>query len=108
MLYALGESQPVLSRRHFIAPDAVLIGNVTIGEDVSIWFNAVIRGDNAAIVIGEGGTGPSLHRDPGTGQRCTVDADETAFQGSQRCAAQGEEDGQQYGSGEGGHISPKV
>lgn len=54
MLYALGESQPVLSRRHFIAPDAVLIGNVTIGEDVSIWFNAVIRGDNAAIVIGQG------------------------------------------------------
>ncbi len=54
MLYALGESQPVLSRRHFIAPDAVLIGNVTIGEDVSIWFNTVIRGDNAAIMIGEG------------------------------------------------------
>ncbi|ASJ75403.1 gamma carbonic anhydrase family protein [Granulosicoccus antarcticus] len=54
MLYALGDNQPVLSERHFIAPDAVVIGNVTIGEDVSIWFNAVIRGDNAAIEIGEG------------------------------------------------------
>lgn len=54
MLYALGESQPILSHHHFIAPDAVLIGNVKIGEDVSIWFNTVIRGDNAPIVIGEG------------------------------------------------------
>lgn len=54
MLYALGDKQPVLSRRHFIAPDAVLVGDVTVGEDVSVWFNAVIRGDNAAIVIGEG------------------------------------------------------
>ncbi len=54
MLYALGDKQPVLSRRYFIAPDAVLVGDVTVGEDVSIWFNAVIRGDNASIVIGEG------------------------------------------------------
>lgn len=54
MLYALGTKQPVLSERHFIAPEAVLIGDVRIGEDVSIWFNAVLRGDNDTISIGRG------------------------------------------------------
>jgi gamma-carbonic anhydrase len=36
----------------FIAPGAVVIGDVTIGERSSVWFNAVIRGDVAAIRIG--------------------------------------------------------
>lgn len=79
MLYALGDKQPVLSRHHFIAPDAVLVGDVTIGENVSIWFNAVIRGDNASIVIGEGSNVQEcsvLHVDDGVpltlGQRVTV------------------------------------
>lgn len=54
MLYALGTKQPLLSERHFIAPEAVLIGDVRIGVDVSIWFNAVLRGDNDTIVIGRG------------------------------------------------------
>ncbi|XPS85237.1 hypothetical protein Dvar_32550 [Desulfosarcina variabilis str. Montpellier] len=36
----------------FIAPTAVLIGDVTVGDGASIWFNAVLRGDMAPIVIG--------------------------------------------------------
>jgi carbonic anhydrase/acetyltransferase-like protein (isoleucine patch superfamily) len=38
----------------FLAPTAVLIGDVTVGAGASIWFGAVLRGDNSAIVIGEG------------------------------------------------------
>lgn len=79
MLYALGDKQPTLSDHHFIAPDAVLVGDVTVGEDVSIWFNAVLRGDNAAIVIGEGSNVQEcsvLHVDEGIpltiGKRVTV------------------------------------
>jgi len=37
----------------YLAPGAVVIGDVTIGEDSSIWFNAVLRGDTAAIRIGQ-------------------------------------------------------
>lgn len=36
----------------FIAPNAAIMGNVTIGEDASIWYGAVLRGDMAPIVIG--------------------------------------------------------
>jgi len=68
MLYALGTKQPLLSGRHFIAPEAVVIGDVRIGVDVSIWFNAVLRGDNDTITIGAGSNiqdGAVLHVDPG-------------------------------------------
>ena len=38
----------------FIAPGAVVLGDVTIGENSGIWYNAVVRGDRDAIVIGKG------------------------------------------------------
>lgn len=37
----------------FIAPGAYLIGDVTIGKESSVWFNAVLRGDEGPIIIGE-------------------------------------------------------
>ncbi len=37
-----------------IFPGAVVVGNVTLGENCSVWYNAVIRGDEDAIVIGDG------------------------------------------------------
>ncbi len=43
---------PVLKEGAWIAPGAQVIGRVTLGEDVSIWFNAVLRGDINTIVIG--------------------------------------------------------
>jgi carbonic anhydrase/acetyltransferase-like protein (isoleucine patch superfamily) len=67
------------SGRFFVAPDAVLIGRVAIAEDVSIWFNAVLRGDNEPITIGARANvqdGCVLHTDPGfplvVGAGCTV------------------------------------
>ena len=45
---------PRIAEDAFVAPTAVLIGDVTVGAGASIWFGAVLRGDNSAIVIGAG------------------------------------------------------
>jgi len=45
---------PVVADDAFVAPTAVLIGDVTVEAGASIWFGAVLRGDNSAIVIGAG------------------------------------------------------
>lgn len=37
----------------FIAPGAVVLGDVTIGENSGIWYNAVVRGDRDSIVTAE-------------------------------------------------------
>lgn len=44
---------PQIATSAFIAPTAVVIGNVTIGEDASVWYNATVRGDIAPITIGD-------------------------------------------------------
>ena len=44
--------RPKVAASAFIAPTAVLIGNVEVGEEASIWFGTVIRGDNGPIRIG--------------------------------------------------------
>jgi len=54
MLYNLGTKQISLPESSYIAPGAVVIGNVVFGENCSVWFNAVIRGDNDLISIGDG------------------------------------------------------
>ena len=55
-LYALGDLKPTLPETgdFWIAPDANLIGQVVVGEAVSVWFGAMLRGDNEPIVIGQG------------------------------------------------------
>ena len=52
----------------WVAPNATVIGNVELQEETSVWFNAVLRGDNEPIVIGCGSNiqdGSVLHTDPG-------------------------------------------
>ena len=48
--------RPRVAESAFIAPNAVLIGDVTVEEDASVWFGAVLRGDDAenGIVVGAG------------------------------------------------------
>ena len=48
------EKTPVVSASAFVAPDAWIIGDTTVGDNVSIFFNAVLRGDIQAIKIGRG------------------------------------------------------
>ena len=45
---------PKIAPDAFIAPTAVIIGNVEIGEGASVWYGAVLRGDHGRIVIGRG------------------------------------------------------
>jgi carbonic anhydrase/acetyltransferase-like protein (isoleucine patch superfamily) len=52
----------------FIAPNATVLGDVHLGEEVSVWFNAVIRGDSDSITIGRGSNVQDhclIHVDPG-------------------------------------------
>ena len=51
-LYRFGDLTPHVAASAFVAPGARIIGNVTIGEDSSIWYNCVLRGDVERIVIG--------------------------------------------------------
>ena len=66
MIYTLGERQP-RSQALFIAPDAAVIGAVELGEESSVWFGAVLRGDNEPIRIGARSNiqdGSVVHTDP--------------------------------------------
>ncbi len=50
--YALGDAEPIIHPNAFVHPDATVIGNVTLAAGVSVWPQAVLRGDNGAITIG--------------------------------------------------------
>jgi carbonic anhydrase/acetyltransferase-like protein (isoleucine patch superfamily) len=63
----------------WVAPNAVLVGHVVLEANTTIWFNAVLRGDNEIIRIGAGSNvqdGCVLHTDPGfplsVGRDCTI------------------------------------
>jgi carbonic anhydrase/acetyltransferase-like protein (isoleucine patch superfamily) len=51
-VYALGEHEPTIDGSAYVHPDAVVIGEVTIGPQASVWPGAVLRGDGGAIRIG--------------------------------------------------------
>lgn len=80
MIYRLGERRlEARTSRYWIAPNATVIGSVTLGDNASIWFNAVLRADNDTITLGDNTNvqdGAVLHVDPGTpltlGQGVTV------------------------------------
>lgn len=75
MIYALGDLRPQIHPSAFIAPDAVIIGDVVIEANASIWFGVVLRGDSGRITVGEGTNiqdGSVLHEATTLGKGCTV------------------------------------
>lgn len=52
MLIAYRGKHPAIDPSAFIAPTAVLVGDVEVGAESSIWFGAVLRGDNGPIRVG--------------------------------------------------------
>lgn len=54
MIYKFEDKFPVIAESAYVAKSADVIGDVTIAEDCSIWFGAVIRGDDNYIKIGKG------------------------------------------------------
>lgn len=80
-IYAIDGVEPRFEDRdsNWVAPDATLIGNVTLGRNVGIWFGTVVRGDNEKISIGEDSNVQEhtiMHTDPGfpltIGKGCTI------------------------------------
>ena len=68
--YILGDASPVVpgDGEYWIAPGASVIGRVILKKNASIWFGAVLRGDNDQIVVGENSNVQDhavLHTDPG-------------------------------------------
>jgi len=51
-IYALDEDEPDIDELAYVAPDAVIIGRVTIGPEASVWPCAVLRGDHGTIRVG--------------------------------------------------------
>jgi carbonic anhydrase/acetyltransferase-like protein (isoleucine patch superfamily) len=67
-IYSLGDRRPALGPEAWVAPNATVIGDVRLGDNASIWWNAVVRGDNDTITIGAGSNiqdGSVLHVDAG-------------------------------------------
>jgi carbonic anhydrase/acetyltransferase-like protein (isoleucine patch superfamily) len=54
MLYKYNGIRPIIEPQVYIAPTAAVVGDVKIGQNSSVWFNAVIRGDAAPVRIGIG------------------------------------------------------
>lgn len=81
MIYALDGSHPQFPEDgdYWVAPDANVIGQVTLSRGASIWFNATLRGDNEMIIVGVGSNVQEncvLHTDMGfpltIGENCTI------------------------------------
>jgi carbonic anhydrase/acetyltransferase-like protein (isoleucine patch superfamily) len=78
-MYSFEGRAPVVDPTAFVAPTAVLVGDVHVEAGASVWFNAVLRGDFAPIIIREGANVQDcsvLHAPPGiptdVGPRATV------------------------------------
>lgn len=70
-IYALGDSKPQLppEGEYWVAPSASVIGNVILHPNASVWFGAVLRGDNDPITVGPNSNiqdGSVLHTDMGS------------------------------------------
>jgi carbonic anhydrase/acetyltransferase-like protein (isoleucine patch superfamily) len=67
-LYALDHDRPEADHSAWVANSATVIGKVKLGPDSSVWYGAVIRGDNAPVAIGRGSNvqeSAVLHADEG-------------------------------------------
>ena len=78
-VYSLGSVSPVVSSTSWISPTSVVLGDIELRDNVSVWFGAVLRGDNERITIGEGSNiqdNVVCHTDPGfplvVGIDCTI------------------------------------
>ena len=74
-IYALGELEPRIDPRAYVAPTATLIGDVEVGPGASIWFGAVLRGDSGTITVGAGSNVQDLcilHEETTLGRDCVL------------------------------------
>jgi carbonic anhydrase/acetyltransferase-like protein (isoleucine patch superfamily) len=74
-----GEARPEVAPSAWVAPGAYVVGKVSLGEESSVWYGAVLRGDTEPVTVGERTNvqdGCVLHADPGfpaiVGDDCVV------------------------------------
>jgi len=75
VLFSIDGLTPKVHESAFIAPNAVLIGDVEVQANASVWFGCVLRGDAGKIVIGEGTNvqdGSVLHEETIIGKNCVI------------------------------------
>ena len=53
-IYQLDDLKPIVHSTAWVADNARIMGNVTLAEDTSVWFGAVLRGDTSTITVGKG------------------------------------------------------
>lgn len=83
MIWELDGTAPILGDGVWIAPDAQVMGRVELADGVSVWWGAVLRGDNDAIRVGRGSNIQDrcvLHTD--TGLTLQIGADVTVGHGA--------------------------
>jgi carbonic anhydrase/acetyltransferase-like protein (isoleucine patch superfamily) len=76
LIIPCGDRFPSIDDDAYVAPNATLIGDVAVGPGASIWFGAVLRGDNAPIRVGRNSNvqdNAVLHADPGGAVEIGVD-----------------------------------
>jgi len=78
-LHPFGDRRPRVDPEAYIAPGAWVVGDVEVGPEASVWFNAVLRGDSASVSVGARTNvqdGAVLHTDAGApclvGEACTI------------------------------------
>jgi carbonic anhydrase/acetyltransferase-like protein (isoleucine patch superfamily) len=74
-IYSVNGMTPQIDPTAFIAPTASVIGDVVIGPNVSVWFNATLRGDSGRITIGENTNiqdGAVIHEETTIGKNCVI------------------------------------
>ncbi|MFB7125201.1 gamma carbonic anhydrase family protein [Kitasatospora xanthocidica] len=79
LIAAVGGRVPAVDPGAFVAPNAVVVGDVTVAAGASVWYGAVLRGDAESISVGAGSNiqdNCTLHADPGfplvVGERISV------------------------------------
>ena len=64
-----------MEKKIYIAPGAHIVGDVQLAHNVSIWYNAVLRGDRGAIIVGEGSNVQDncvIHEGTTVGKGCSI------------------------------------
>ena len=75
MIFSIDGKTPKIHPTAFVAPNAVIIGDVTLEAHASVWFGCVLRGDSGEIVLGEGTNmqdGAVIHERTIVGKRCVL------------------------------------
>ena len=68
-------TKPKFDESVFVCPSAAIVGDVTLGKNVNVWYNAVLRGDDGAIKVGDNTNVQDcavLHEETTVGSGCTI------------------------------------